>query len=149
MPQSTLPPCRHQHCAPGLAGRAAHAPSAPSTCPCGHLRHLRLQQLAQLDLGVEPSQAQWSSMPPVPTCASPPIPVAPPVAALATNGAYLLLRDTSSSGIRKSYIGQNQRGSSNAVIDCTTPVPGRQSHCAADASTHLDMLHYPLIWLLN
>ena len=58
-------------------------------------------------------------------------------------------RDTSSSGIRKSNVRRNQRGSGNAVIDCTAPVPGRQSHCDADASTHLDRLHYPLIWLLN
>ena len=37
----------------------------------------------------------------------------------------------------------------HAMDNCTAPVPGRQSHCAADASTHLDRLHYPLIWLLN
>ena len=149
MPQSTLPPCRHQHCAPGPAGRAAHAPSAPSTCPCGRLRQLRLQQLAQLDMGVEPSQAQWSScrqcrLAPVCLYLSPLL-----VAASATSGAYLLPRVTSSSGICKSYISQIQRGSGIAVIDCTAPVPGRQSHCAADANTHLDRLHYPLIWLLN
>ena len=57
--------------------------------------------------------------------------------------------DMSSDSIRKLDIGQIQRGSGNAMIDCTAPVPGRQSHCDADASTHLDRLHYPLIWLLN
>ena len=130
-------------------GRAAPAPSAPRTCPCGRLRERRLEQLAQLDLGVEPSQAQWSScrrcrLAPVRLYQSPRLwPPQPPAA------PTYYPRDTSSSGIRKGYVRRNQRGSGNAVIDCTAPVPGRQRHCATDASTHLDRLHYPLIWLLN
>ena len=61
LPRTGPPPPHHRHCARGPAARAAHAPTAPRTCPCRRLRRLLRHQRAQLGPGVEPGQALWSA----------------------------------------------------------------------------------------